>query len=74
MLKFNQIFQDLVFKKLEQLYQFIMESGPKIALAIVILLIGWISAVILKKIVSKLLKALGLDVISEKSGFKHFLE
>lgn len=71
---FGDIFQDLVVKKLGQLYQFTVEFGPKIAFAIIIFLIGWICAVLLKKIVSKLLKALGLDVLSEKAGLKHFLE
>ena len=74
MSKFGGIFQDLVVKKLGQLYQFTTEFGPKVALAIIIFLIGWICAVLLKKIVSKLLKALGFDVLSEKTGLKHFLE
>jgi len=74
MSKFGEIFQDLVVKKLTQSYQFTIEFGPKIALAIIIFLIGWICAVLLKKIVSKLLKALGFDVLSEKVGLKHFLE
>ena len=74
MSKFAEIFQALVVKKLVQSYQFTMEFGPKIALAIIIFLIGWICAVLFKKIVSKLLKALGFDVLSEKTGLKHFLE
>jgi len=74
MSRFSGIFQDLVVKKLGQLYQFATEFGPRIALAIIIFIIGWISAVLLKKIVSKLLKALGLDVLSERAGLKPFLE
>ncbi len=74
MSKFGGIFQDLVVEKLEQTYQFIVDAGPKIALAIIIFLIGWICAVLLKKIVSKLFRALGFDVLSEKTGLKHFLE
>ena len=74
MSKFAEIFQALVVKKLVQSYQFTMEFGPKIALAIIIFLIGWICAVLLKKIVSKLLKALGFDVLSEKTGLTHVLE
>ena len=74
MTKFTDIFQDLVIKKIGQLYLFIVEFGPKVALAVIIFLIGWICAVLLKKIVSKLLKALGLDVLSEKTGLKHLLE
>ncbi len=74
MSKFAEIFQDLVVKKIGQLYQSTMELGPKVVLAIIIFLIGWICALLLRKIASKLLKALGLDVLSEKSGLKHFLE
>ncbi|MFC1515093.1 mechanosensitive ion channel domain-containing protein [Candidatus Omnitrophota bacterium] len=74
MSKFAEIFQELVVGKLEQLYRSTMEFGPKAALAIIILLIGWICAVFLKKIVSKLFKGLGFDVLTEKAGLKHFLE
>ena len=72
--KFLEIFQDLVVRRLGQLYQFGIDFGPKIALSLIILIIGWICAVLLKKIVSKLLKALGFDVLSEKTGLKSFLE
>lgn len=74
MSKFAEILQDLIVKKLGQLYQSATELGPKVTLAIIIFLVGWICAVLLKKIISKLLKALGLDVVSEKTGLKHFLE
>lgn len=74
MVKFVEIFQDLVIKRLNQVYRFAIEFGPKIAFSLIILLIGWISALLLKKIVAKLLKALGFDIVSEKTGLKHFLE
>ena len=74
MSKFSEIFYDLVAKRLGQIYQFAVEFGPKIALAMIIFLIGWICAVLLKKIISKFLKALGLDVLSEKAGLKNFFE
>lgn len=74
MFKFGEIFQDLIIKTLKQVHLFAVEFGPKILLAIVILLIGWLCALLLKKIVSKLLKALGFDVLSEKTGLKRFLE
>ena len=74
MLKLKEIFYDLVIKTLEETYRYIVNLWPKIALSAVILLVGWISASLLKKIISKLLKALGFDVLSEKIGFKRFLE
>ena len=74
MAKFAEIFQNLVIKTLSQTYQFVAELTPKITLSIIILLIGWLCALLLKKIVTKLLKALGFDVVSEKTGLKRFLE
>lgn len=74
MAQFIEIFQDLVVKRINQVYQLAIELGPKIALALIILLIGWLCALLLKKIVVKLLKALGFDVLSEKTGLKRFLE
>ena len=71
---FSEIFHNLVLKSLDEVYQFALAYGPKIMLAAVIFLIGWICAVILKKITAKLLKALGFDVVSGKFGFKQFLE
>ena len=74
MSRFVEIFQDLVVKALKDIHQFVIQFAPKMALSIIILLIGWICALLLKKIVSKILKALGFDVLSEKTGITHFLE
>ena len=74
MSKFSEIFQDLVVRALQEAYQVTLNIGPKIALSLIILLIGWICAVLLKKIISKLLKAFGVDVLGEKVGMTNFLE
>lgn len=74
MSKFLGIFQDLVIKTLREAYQFATQFGPKLLLSLIIFLIGWICAVLLKKIISKILKALGFDVFSEKVGLRRFLE
>jgi len=74
MSKFVEIFQDLVTKALKDIHQFVIQFAPKMTLSIIILLIGWICALLLKKIVSKILKALGFDVLSEKTGITAFLE
>ena len=71
---FTEIFRNLVLKSLDKVYQFTVAYGPKVMLAAVIFLIGWICAVLLKKITAKLFKALGFDVLSGKFGFKQFLE
>ena len=74
MVSFQEVFHNVVVKTFTQLHEFAAEFGPKILVSIVILLIGWICAVLIKKVITKVLKALGLDVVSEKTGLKHFLE
>ena len=74
MSNFSDIFQYLVVKRLNQAYQFSTEFAPKLLLALIILFIGWLCAVLLKKIISKFLKALGFVVLSQKIGLKNFLE
>jgi len=74
MVSFQEVFHNVVVKTFERLYGFAVEFGPRILISIVILLIGWLCAVLIKKIVTKLLKALGLDVVSDKTGLKHFIE
>lgn len=72
--KFIEIFKELVVKRLQQTYQFTVEFGPKIILAVIILITGLICALLLKKIIAKILKATGFDVLAEKTGLKGFLE
>ena len=74
MSKFGEIFQDLVIKTLKDSYQFVIQLAPKIALSLIILFIGCVCALLLKKIISKLLKALGFDVLADKIGLTNFLE
>ena len=74
MSKFVEIFQDLVVKALKDIYQFVVQFAPNMAFSIIILLIGWVCALLIKKIVSKVLKALGFDVLAGKTGLTHFLE
>ena len=74
MSKFVEIFQDLVVKALKDIYQFVVQFAPNMAFSIIILLIGWVCALLIKKIVSKVLKALGFDVLAGKTSLTHFLE
>ncbi|MFC1674524.1 mechanosensitive ion channel domain-containing protein [Candidatus Omnitrophota bacterium] len=74
MSNFAEIFENLVVKALKDIHQFAIQFTPKMVLSIIILLIGWICALLLKKIISKILKALGLDVLLEKTSLTHFLE
>lgn len=62
---------------LESSQQFLNEiaiSLPKIIGAIFILLIGWIIAKLLKKVIVKILKIIRLNKLSEKVGIEKFLK
>jgi len=68
------IFIEIFVKTMEAFFHYAKAIMPKAVNAFFAAIIGWLCAVIIKKIVSKTLRALGTDVISEKSGLKAFLE
>jgi len=72
--KFAEVFNNLIVQSFNQVYGFIVKHGPGIVFAIAIILFGWASAVVIRKITAKLLRALGFDVLSQRVGFKRFLE
>jgi len=74
MLNFKEVFHNLVIQSFAQVRDFFIAYGPGIAFAVSVIIAGWICAVLVKKIISKLLRGLGFDVLSEKIGFKRFLE
>ncbi|MFC1590254.1 mechanosensitive ion channel domain-containing protein [Candidatus Omnitrophota bacterium] len=72
--KFWEIFNNLVVQSFNQIYGFIVQYGPGIAFSLALIIFGWICAVLTRKIITKLLRALGFDVLSQKLGFNKFLE
>lgn len=46
---------------------------PRIALALVVLLVGWMVAAIVRRLAVKLLRRVKLDVVSERAGIEGFL-
>jgi small-conductance mechanosensitive channel len=66
------IFDGILISRMNNIYQYLKGLAPRAFDAILILLIGWLLAVLIKKITSKLLRAVGVDVISEKTGIKAF--
>ncbi len=74
MVQLQNAFNELVIQTLKHAYVYITELIPKLMLAILIMLIGWVCAVLLKKIVSKVVRGFGFDAVSEKTGLKSFLE
>jgi small-conductance mechanosensitive channel len=71
---FAEVFNTLVVQSLNQAYTFTLQHGPGIVFALAVILFGWICAVVLRKIITKLLRAFGFDVLSARIGFKRFLE
>jgi len=57
-----------------QLRDYGIEFLPKIALGVVILLAGWGAAILVRKVITKIVRALGLDVFTSKLGLRRFLE
>lgn len=72
--KFGEIFNNLVIQSFNQVYNFIAQYGPGVAFSLALIVFGWICAAVIRKIITKLLRALGFDVLSQKSGFSKFLE
>ncbi|MFC1632111.1 mechanosensitive ion channel domain-containing protein [Candidatus Omnitrophota bacterium] len=72
--KFMEIFNNLVGQSFNQVNSFIIQYGPGVAFSLALILFGWICAAIIRKIVTKVLRAFGFDVLSEKTGFKKFLK
>ena len=59
---------------LQQAYQIIMGYVPQVLGALAILLVGWLVAIIIRKVAGKALRAAGLDVVSERTGVIAILE
>jgi hypothetical protein len=66
--------KDITMGPLQQASSAISSYFPQVLGALGILVVGWLVAVILRKITSKPLRALGLDVISERTGMTDVLQ
>ena len=74
MTMFYEIIENLVLKNLQEAQRIIAKFGPRLILAVLILIIGWVCAALFRKVISKILKALGFDIVSKKLGLKSFME
>lgn len=72
--KFIEVFNNLVIQSFNQVNSFIIQYGPGVVFSLALILFGWICAVIIRKVLTKVLRAFGFDVLSEKTGFKKFLK
>ena len=71
---FQTIFNDVVVKTIQDAYAFIVKCMPQFLVAVVVFLVGLSCAIIIRKVIAKLLKVLGFDVFAERIGLKKFLE
>ncbi len=71
---FIEVFSHLAVTSFTQVTELLTTFGPKVIFALGIVVFGWIFAVIVRKLTSKILKMLGFDVFGEKFGLKKILE
>jgi hypothetical protein len=62
------LLQQIVLAPLASLGKFFVRIGPKLLLVVFVLVVGAISAFLVWRVVAKLLRAAGFDVIAEKLG------
>jgi small-conductance mechanosensitive channel len=72
MKEFKDWFDVLATSGQEILWQ-VINFLPKVLVALVLLIIGWLIAKVLEKVANKVLNVIGVDNISEKSGIDRFL-
>lgn len=69
-----QVVETVTVLPLQLAYRTIIGYLPQILGALAILLVGWLVAVVLRKVAGKALRAAGLDVISERTGVTAVLQ
>jgi small-conductance mechanosensitive channel len=70
----TQTWAEVVTSSLQTLWNGFIEFLPNLLGAIVIFIIGWVVAVLLGKLAAQVIRALRIDQILEKMGFKKSLE
>ncbi len=71
---FIEVFTHLAVTSFTQVSELLTTFAPKVLFALGIIAFGWLFAIIIRKLVSKVLKMLGFDVFAEKFGLKKILE
>jgi len=68
-----QTIKDVSVQPLQRVYQSLAAFMPQILGALALLVAGWVMALAFRKITGKLLRAVGLDVIAERTGVVNVL-
>ncbi len=66
----NLTYQETVWQALQALYAKIVSFLPNLVAAVVVLIIGWLLAIFLSKLVSKVLEAIKIDVLGDQLGMQ----
>ncbi|MCC5834146.1 MAG: mechanosensitive ion channel family protein [Opitutales bacterium] len=70
----TQLLSDLFGNIWNQVQHFIVHHGPAVVLSLVVLILGWLIAVIVRQVSHKLLRSIGFNIFCEKFGLKALLQ
>lgn len=70
----NTTYQSVALSALENLYDKFLSWAPTLLAAIVVLLLGWILAIFLSKLVAKILDAIKIDSLANQLGMQQVAE
>ncbi len=70
----GEIFRGLIGGLLSTTEQWVTEGLPRLILAAVTLIIGWLVAVFIRKLSTKGLRGVGFDLIMDRTGIRKFLD
>ena len=67
----NQTYQETVIQALSSLYTKVITFLPNLLAAVIVLIIGWLLAIFLSKLVLKLLEVIKIDVLADQLGMRN---
>lgn len=70
----KKVFTEIFIDSLASLKTATIEFAPKLAIGLCILFLGWLGAMLIRKIITKGGRAFGVDIVAEKLGGTAFLK
>ena len=64
----GQLLRTVTVDPLQHVWRTVVAYLPQLLGALALLLVGWLVAIVLRKVTGKMLRALGLDVLAERTG------
>lgn len=68
------VFTEILTRLLDKTAHVIAEYGEAVLMGLLILVVGWITAALVRAFAARLLRAAGLDVVVDRLGLKAYLE